>query len=361
MDNLNTKFDFFIIGQGLAGSLLAWRLITQGKKVLLIDPCHQQTTSRAAAGLINPVTGKRLVKSERVDEYLNSAKKLYNEFNTFFNENFIFEKPQLKIFRSEEDVLQWQQRKQDSTYDDFLGERFKSADKSFLTENSLGGFTQKQCSYLSTVPLLDKLRQFFMAKGSFIKAQLNLDELNLESNCVKWRKYKATKLIFCDGHHLQNNPWFSWLPLQPVQGEILTMETKHPLPEEIIQFGKWLLPLSKNRFKLGATWQWQPLDETATNKAFIELTQACHAVLPQLKDAQLIDTNVGIRPATKDKNPFIGLHPKQSQLLVFNGFGSKGSLLIPWYSECFSRYLLIGASLPKHADIARYKNVFTAR
>ena len=359
MTNADTQFDFLIIGQGLAGSLLAWRLITQGQKVLLVDSCRQQTASRTAAGLINPVTGKRLVKPARVENYLSTAKKLYQDLSVFFNEKFLFEKPQLKLFRSEDDILQWQKRKKDPAYDDFLGEQFTAVDKSFLTTSSLGGFNQEQCAYLDTVPLLDKLRLFFIQENSFVNAQFKLNELNINSDHIKWREYKAAKLIFCDGHQLQNNPWFSPLPLQPVQGEILTMETEQALPEEIIQFGKWLLPLSNKRFKLGSTWQWQPLDETPTQAAFSQLTEACYAEFPQLKSARLIETNVGVRPATKDKNPFIGPHPQQLQLMVFNGFGAKGSLLIPWYSECFSRYLLTGEALPKHVDITRYDSLLT--
>jgi len=361
MDSLNTQFDFIIIGQGLAGSLLAWRLIAQDKKVLLVDSCLQQTTSRTAAGLVNPVTGKRLVKSDNIEDYLCSAKKLYSSLSNYFNEDFFFEKPQLKLFRSEDDILQWKKRAKDPAYNAFIGERFKASDKGFLQAGSLGGFIQKQCAYLSTVSLLDNLRQFFIQKDSFIKAQFNPNELHIARNHIEWREYKAAKLIFCDGHQLQNNPWFSSLPLQPVQGEILTMETDQHLPEEIIQFGKWLLPLANKRFKLGATWQWQPLDEQPTSAAYTALTEACQNEFPALKSARLINTSVGIRPATKDKNPFIGSHPQQPRLLVFNGFGSKGSLLIPWYSKCFSRHLLTGDTLPKHADIARYTNVLTTR
>jgi len=355
----NAPFDFLIIGQGLAGSLLAWRLISHGKKVLVIDSCLKQTSSRTAAGLINPVTGKRLVKPTHIENYLNSARTLYNDLGSFFNHKVFFEKPQLKLFRSEEDKLQWQKRKKDLSYHPFLGEQIKVEDTPFLPTNSLGGFEQKQCAYLNTIPLLDKLRQFFINKNAFINAQVNLNELNIGNDSIEWQGHKASKVIFCDGYHLQNNPWFSWLPLQPVQGEILTLETDQALPEEIIQFGKWLLPTSNKQFKLGATWQWQPLDEVSTKKAHTELTQACYAEFPQLKDAKLIAGNVGIRPATKDKNPFIGVHPSQPQLLVFNGFGSKGSLLIPWYSQCFSRYLLQGDPLPKHVDINRYSHVDT--
>ena len=350
------KVEFIIVGQGLAGSLLGWQLIQQGHSILIIDPCLKQTASRTAAGLINPVTGKRLVKTAGVEHYLPVAKKLYDNLADFFARPFFYEKEQARLFQSEDEVFQWNKRKSESEYAQFLGEQFSANDKDYLNAHSLGGFNQKQCGYLDTVALLDNLRNFFQNQGCFINDQIDLDDLKIASPFIKWRRHTAEKIIFCDGHHLQHNPWFSWLPLQPVQGEILTLEIDTPIPNEIVQFGKWLLPLSDGKFKLGASWQWQPLDEKPNEKASSELLNACHQYLPQLKHARLVETSIGIRPGTRDRQPFLGCHPDKSQLLVFNGFGSKGSLMIPWHAECFSRYLTNGDLLPKTADINRYIN-----
>jgi glycine/D-amino acid oxidase-like deaminating enzyme len=63
---------------------------------------------------------------------------------------------------------------------------------------------------------------------------------------------------------------------------------------------------------------------------------------------------VGVRPATRDRQPFVGNHPEYPQLAVFNGFGAKGSLLVPWFSERMIRFLLHQEALPVTADIRRY-------
>jgi glycine/D-amino acid oxidase-like deaminating enzyme len=57
------EIDFLIIGQGLAGSALAYRLIKEGKKVVLLDQPEANRSSQVAAGLFNPVTGRKLVRS----------------------------------------------------------------------------------------------------------------------------------------------------------------------------------------------------------------------------------------------------------------------------------------------------------
>ncbi|MBV1951699.1 MAG: FAD-binding oxidoreductase [Cycloclasticus sp.] len=348
--------DFLIIGQGLAGSLLGWQLIQQGKHILIADPCLQQTTSRTAAGLINPITGKRLVKTNGLEHYLPSAKKLYQSLSEFFKQPFLHPLKQVRVFKSNDEVLQWEKRQQQADYAPFLGSRLDPSTKDYLRQNTIGGFEQKQCAYLDTVPLLDQLRHFFLQQGCFISSKIDPKALTLTRNAIEWGDYQISKVIFCDGYQLKDNPWFSWLPLQPAQGEIFTLETDQPLPKEMVQFGKWLLPLANGQFKLGATWQWSPLNELSCDTSVDELLNACHQQFSHLKNARLIKKNVGIRPGTRDKQPFIGQHPYHAQLFVFNGFGSKGSLIIPWCSERFADYLLNNKALPDTLDIKRYAN-----
>ncbi len=57
-------FDFLIVGQGLAGSLLAWELMQRGAKVLIVDN-GMPNASQVAAGLINPITGMRFAKTHQ--------------------------------------------------------------------------------------------------------------------------------------------------------------------------------------------------------------------------------------------------------------------------------------------------------
>ena len=337
-----SNVDFIIVGQGLAGSLLGWRLLQQGCSILIVDACLEQTASRTAAGLINPITGKRLVKTQHIEEYLPVAKQLYGELAAVFSKEFWHEMRQIRLFQSKDEANQWQKRQANPDYKPYLGDEFE------------GGFEQKQCGHLDTVLLLDTLRAYFQEQGCFTEQHLNIDELTMADSSIHWKGYTAKKIIFCDGFNLQNNHWFSWLPLQPAQGEIFTLETKQPLPKEIVHFWKWLLPLKNGQFRLGSTWQWMPLDEQPTEKSESELTSSLEQQFPQLSGAQLIAKKVGVRPGTRDKMPFLGDHPHHPSLSVFNGFGSKGALMIPWYSACFCNYLTNELSLPSFADIKRY-------
>ena len=54
------RTDFLIVGQGVAGSLLAWFLLHAGKSVVVVDDGHKHAASITSLGLINPVIGVRL-------------------------------------------------------------------------------------------------------------------------------------------------------------------------------------------------------------------------------------------------------------------------------------------------------------
>ena len=71
------KVDYLIVGQGLAGSLLAWQLLERGQRVLVIDRDEPDTCSKVAAGIVSPITGSRIAPSWRINEFLPFAHQFY--------------------------------------------------------------------------------------------------------------------------------------------------------------------------------------------------------------------------------------------------------------------------------------------
>ncbi len=73
------EIDFLLIGQGLAGTALAYRLKQAGKKIRIIDQPRANNSSRIAAGLYNPVTGRKMVKTWKADSLFPVIKPFYQE------------------------------------------------------------------------------------------------------------------------------------------------------------------------------------------------------------------------------------------------------------------------------------------
>ena len=109
------KFDYIIVGQGLAGSVLCFRLRRLGKSVCVIDKYREHTSSKVAAGAYNPMVLKRFTPCWRVEEQLDPMYSFINEFESHYNTQI--HQP-LKLWRKfqsvQEQICGWKsQRKQD--------------------------------------------------------------------------------------------------------------------------------------------------------------------------------------------------------------------------------------------------------
>ena len=172
---------------------------------------------------------------------------------------------------------------------------------------------------------------------------------------MRWKEIRAGHIIFCEGYRAAANPWFSWLPFPPAKGEILQIVPFGPIDpaEHIINAGHWLVPGHDGNWKFGSTTEWEFEDNDPTGEGGTCLEQAFHELFPG-QHLEIVRHIAGVRPATRDREPFLGTHPEQPRLHIFNGFGSKGSLLIPRHLQAFVDYLTNGSPIPAHADISRY-------
>jgi glycine/D-amino acid oxidase-like deaminating enzyme len=67
---LNKKVTYLIVGQGLAGTWLSYYLSQQGISFVIINSASQASASKVASGVINPVTGRRMVQTWIIEEVL---------------------------------------------------------------------------------------------------------------------------------------------------------------------------------------------------------------------------------------------------------------------------------------------------
>lgn len=346
---MSTSVDYLIIGQGLAGSLLGWELIRRGQTVMIIDP-GTENASRVAAGLINPVTGQRLVKAADTERLLESATKYYAVLELFFRQSFFIEQPMLRLLHSARLLEIARQRLADPTYAPYL-ERI--LDRHSGITSPFGLLVQRHTGHVETRALLRALKQFFIDRCSYRQAQVCYRDIHWRRT-VNWQGLQARAIIFCEGYHMSQNPWFNWLPLQPVKGEILTGFCVNLPGPDILNYGHWLMPITGCQFKTGATFEHDTLDITPTERAKATLLSELEQVCPALSQATTLCHQAGIRPATQDRQPFIGFHPKQAGFAVFNGFGAKGSLLIPYYCQLFADVLQSRQALPGKINIFRH-------
>lgn len=345
--------DFLIIGQGLAGSLLAWELISRGCYVVVVDS-GKENASLIAAGIINPITGMRLVKTGDVETLLPTAHDCYDQLSKFFGQRFYIKKPMLRIFRDETELAHCINRQQQAGYAPYLGNIAPVGQQLANLSTPYGYIQQYETGHLLTTSLLSCLKQFFIERNSYRQDIVVYQSIHVDS-VVSWKDITAKQLIFCEGYHASHNPWFSWLPLRPAKGEILRLSNPVEIPNAILNYGNWLLPLGDGTMRIGATFDREQIDTQPSVQGRETLLNTLKAYSPSLAQSVVIAHQTGIRPCTTDRHPFIGRHPKHGKIAIFNGFGTKGSLQIPWYSQRFADYLLNQQPLPQSCDIQRFQ------
>ena len=355
MDKSRT-WDYLIIGQGLAGSLLGWTLLQRGRRVLIVDDGHRSSASMTAAGLVNPLAGLRFSRPPDIDRWLQAARTLYRELEVTFNRRYFYDVGMVRVFRSAEQIRFWEKRATDPASSPLLGQRFAPNASGHAIRADHGGFRQRQTGYLDVQALLSDLRRRFEEGGNWTQAAVHYAQFDPERGALKQPRHAARTIVFCEGYRLHENPWFDWLPLSPGRGEILTFSSGAALPDEIVNGAHWLIPLVDGRYRVGSTYDRHRIDAGTTNAGRIQILNGLSHLLGRKIPLELNAHRSGVRPGTRDRHPFLGRHANLPKIAVFNGFGAKGTLTIPWYTGRFADFLENGIPLPPEANIQRFSN-----
>lgn len=335
------QIDFLLVGHGLAGALLAHQLHNRGQRVVVIDGSHSPNASRVAAGIINPVTGHRLNITEGFNTYFSTANTTYKRFERTFNRSVFSSMNQLRLLKNEGQYTHYQQRCMESRYDNVFGQYNRRA--SAYSLSAYGTVEIKNTALIDTNNLLDASEQHLRKLDAYLSTNFNYSQLSTDGGVVSYQGLNANQIIFCEGHQARKNPWLANLPFKLAKGEIVDVELTDPVVK-FLNWGQWIIPgRNSGENRLGSTYDWNDLslNSTQTNKLLKSLEMHI--------GAELIghSTKVGIRPTTVHRVPFVGAISALERAYCFNGFGSKGCLLIPYYAEQLCAHILDQKPLPE--------------
>jgi glycine/D-amino acid oxidase-like deaminating enzyme len=348
-------FDYLILGQGLAGSLLAWQLIRRGRRVLVIDDGHRSSSSRVAAGLINPLAGMRFNAAAETAAWLEAMDRTYRQIaGELDSEPYLHRIDMQRLLRSPEQRRFYERQRDNPALAGYLGRPLAPGGADPGIRSPHGGFEQRATGYLDLPRLLDDLRGWLQDRGAYIRLELAYERIVLSADAVNVEGKQAAHLLCCEGYRMQDNPWFGALPLQPDKGELLRLRAARPLCRHIINGAYWVVPLADGDFRFGATHEHHQIDCEPTEDGRATLLEGLRQMLEDVPEIEITEHAAGVRPATSDRRPLLGTHASHPRVHLFNGFGARGALSIPWYSERMCAHLLDGAVLPDNADIRRF-------
>jgi hypothetical protein len=342
---------YLIVGQGLAGTLLAFSLLEKGEEVLIADDYNHASASQVAAGMWNPVTFKRLAASWLAKEMLEEMNVTFRKLEEKLQASFFHTVPVARIFNSIQDANFWDEKSDHPEVGRFLSARSnKSVQENF--DSPFGNSEVNECGWLN-VPLFREVsKNYFIQHGNFIEDAVHESEVEFLESSVVWKGRTFDKLILCNGIGVNQWKGLENLDLIPNHGQVLDLKIEHLEIDAIVNFGQFLLPFGNEKFRLGATYNWNEVPDEPTDEAKDSLL----AELNQRLDKTIIveSHKTGFRPTTRDRRPIIGFAKENERLGVFGGLGSKGVLLAPYFSKLFSALLTEGAPIPKEVSTARF-------
>lgn len=344
------KKDYIIVGQGLAGSVLAYQLISNARSVMVIDDGYKSSSSKIAAGMWNPLSFKNLAPTWMANELLPCAEEIYQSMEKTFNVSFYHQVHLARIFPDTPSANNWDERcdfPENKNYATPLQSEWVNEHAT----NQYGHGVVKESGWLDVPLLLQRSKKWLLECNSFREEKFDFNRLHIEKNKITFEDITAKKIIFCTGVKNNENPFFSHLPLVLNKGEVLTVKMEGLEMGPMLNYGHFLIPLSEGVFRVGSTYELNATHDQPTEERKELLLEKLKEVIG--KPAQVLDHLAGFRPTVLDRKPLLGSHPEHSHVNIFNGFGSKGVMLIPYFSNILIDFLEDRSGLDKDIDIKR--------
>lgn len=344
--------DALIVGRGIAGNTLALTLLEEGASIKVIDSPNNNSSSRIAAGLFNPFTGKRTTKTWLAEEIFPFLHEFYTRIEKTTGKQFLHHRPIYRPFLSHADYNDWSTRSAEEDFSAFVNPNPLHTKYSPWINNPIGGLECRQSGYLDVNAYLDQSKILLQKAGILIEDHFVYQDLQQTPEGVLWKGEKFRYVVFCEGVKGMHNPFFPLLPMVPNKGEIMTLAIPDFPLQEIISKGVFLVQKKEGFFQLGSTYRWIFDDENPEIRGKEELINKLRKWFKA--PFQEIDIAAGIRPASKDRRPLMGCLDTNPALLIFNGLGTKGVSLAPYWAAHMAQYILHQKDLNPEVDIRRF-------
>ncbi len=202
--------------------------------------------------------------------------------------------------------------------------------------------------------LLPAWRKELKSKQLLVEDDFDINELKVLVDKIQYKDITAQKIIFCDGAGSFESQFFKQLPFAPNKGEALIVEIPDLPDQHVYKKSMLLVPMNeKDIFWVGSNYLWD-FDDADPTEAFRKSTE--QVLKEWLKiPFKILEHRSGVRPATLERRPFVGMHPHFPNIGILNGMGTKGCSLAPFFAKQLAAHLCSDGIITPEADVARFK------
>ncbi|WP_130735998.1 FAD-binding oxidoreductase [Flavobacterium sp. J27] len=341
--------DFLIIGSGIAGTCFAEFCLHNNTSFLVLDD-NSQPSSKIAGGLYNPVVLKRFSEVWKAKEQLALAFPFYKALEDKLHITVDYKIPIYRRFASVEEQNDWFAAADKPSLSSFLSTQL--IQDQYLSVNATFGYGEVlHTGYLDVKALVTSYVSYLKTIDLFLSDRFDYSALEIKDDFVIYNKEKFKNVVFAEGFGLHANPYFNDLPLDGTKGELLIIDAPNLQIDVTIKSSIFILPIGNNKYKVGATYDWNDKTNLPTEAGKIELLEKLNEIITC--EYKVIEHFAGVRPTVKDRRPLVGTHYKYKNVHVLNGLGTRGVMLAPFLAKQLFHHVVLGESLEKEIDIIR--------
>jgi len=320
-----------IVGQGIAGTCAAWEAEKIGVDFTIVDEGSSTSASAVSSGIMNPITGRNFVKSWMSDDFMRVGTETYKAMSLKYNQTLIHETPMMRHIASIESENVWHSKAIQEGYTSHMQSGPSVANyKSLLNDiHSLGTVTSSK--RVDVADLLRLNRDSWKEERKIIEENFEEDKLEIGKDQVRFQSEAYDSLILAKGWKGGDGTLFKTDVYRPAKGEVLLVRIPNMPTDYIIKYNKFIVPQGGDLFWIGTTWQWEFDNAASEEHKSKELEEFLNDFL-NLK-YEIIERKAGVRPATKYRRPLIGSHKQYPHIFLFNGLGTKGVTMAPYWAR----------------------------
>lgn len=349
--------DVIIVGGGVIGCSIAWRLAQTGLKVTVLERrrvgCE---ASRAAAGMLSP-QGESQTPGPFFDLCLRS-RSIYRDFAKELNDasgidvEYKDEGTLFVVLKGEDDAehTRWAKWQLEAG----LPLEHVSADElrkiePAVTESATRAIFLPEEHQVENRRLMDALEIAVkragveLIEGTEVTA-LSTDHGRITGVVCGSQRHESGTVVVAAGAWSSRllEPTGLYVKVIPVRGQMIAVKGgTWPIDRVLHSSDVYIVPRGDGRILIGATVENVGFQKAVTVDAIEHLLSAAVRLVPSMSDLEIIETWSGLRPDTVDHLPIMG-PSGLGNLLLATGHFRNGILLAPITAELMSKVILNG-------------------
>ena len=356
-----------VVGGGIIGLSIAWRLARAGRKVTVIEKGQTgHEASRLAAGML---AASAEVGFEEFELYelcrnsLNVWPEYVRELEADSGMDVDYRSNGTLIVADDRDAAEALRRgyafQQQHGYPvEWLNGSEALEVEPFLSPRIVAAVRASEDHAVDNRMVLKALHASILKLGGTILEhtevlKLDMSGLDVSVQTIKDKPISASSVVLSAG------PWspqiegipHAWIPpVRPVKGQILELKMEDPfrLQHVVRGPGAYLVPRTDGRLIVGATSEEMGFDKRLTAGGVYKVLEGAWELVPGIYDQELLNAEVGLRPGSRDHQPIFGL-TDDPRLYIATGHYRHGVVLSAVTALESTKSILSGAESSEYA------------